>query len=187
MIFYVSGTVVEKGIRSAIIDVGGIGYLVFVTEATLQQLRLNADTKLLTHHVVREDAEDLYGFLNEPDLKLFGHLLNVPGIGPKTALGILNVATPETLRRSITSNETAYLTKIAGIGRKTAEKIVLELREKLGKGEEGATLKEEVDVLEALRSLGYSHSEAREALKNVPKEAVSTGDKIKHALKMRGK
>ena len=137
--------------------------------------------------MVREDAEDLFGFLETDDLKLFELLLSVPGIGPKTALNILNVATPETLRRSITSNETAYLTKISGIGKKTAEKIVLELKEKLGAGGESTTLREEVDALEALKSLGYSHGEAREALKNVPREANSTSDRVKHALKLLGK
>ncbi len=187
MISYVSGVVEEKAARFATLDVGGLGYRVFVTDDTMQKLRIGTKTKLLTYHVVREDAQELFGFLETDDLKLFELLLSVPGIGPKTALNILNVATPETLRRSITSNETAYLTKISGIGRKTAEKIVLELKEKLGKGEEGTTLKEEVDALEALKQLGYSHGEAREALKNVPTTAVGTSDRIKHALKLLGK
>lgn len=187
MISYLSGTVAEKESRSVIVDVGGIGYRVFVTDDILRQLKLNTAVRLLTHHVVREDAQDLYGFLEAGDLKLFELLLSVPGIGPKTALNILNVATPETLRRSITSGETAYLTKISGIGKKTAEKIVLELREKLGTSEESSGLKEEIDALEALKSLGYSHGEAREALKNVPKEFSGTSDRIKHALKLLGK
>src|SRR3989338_3767798 len=114
MISYVSGTVVEKHARSVTIDVSGLGYLVFVTDDTLRHLKINSEAKLRTRHIVREDTEDLYGFLDEEDLKLFELLLSVPGIGPKTALNILNVATPETLRRSITSNETAYLTKISG-------------------------------------------------------------------------
>lgn len=187
MISYVSGTVAEKNERFVIIDVGGVGYRVFVTEETLRQLKLETPTKLRTHHVVREDIEELFGFLDEQDLRLFELLLSVPGIGPKTALNILNVATPETLRRSITSGETAYLTKISGIGRKTAEKIVLELKEKLGSGVEGLTLKEEVDALEALKSLGYSHGEAREALRGLPEDVASTSDKVKHALKRLGK
>ncbi|MDO8620330.1 MAG: Holliday junction branch migration protein RuvA [bacterium] len=187
MISYVSGTVVEKEAKFVIVDVQGVGYRVFVTEETLRHLNIGATTKLKTHHVVREDTEELFGFLTDNDLKLFELLLSVPGIGPKTALNILSVATPETLRRSITSNETAYLTKISGIGKKTAEKIVLELKEKLGKGEAGTTLKEEVDALEALKSLGYSHGEAREALKNLPEEVTSTSDRVKHALKLLGK
>src|SRR3989338_4018453 len=187
MISYISGTVSEKATRFAIIDVGGVGYRVFVTEETLRHLKIGIATKLRTHHVVREDVEELFGFPDEEDLKLFELLLGVPGIGPKTALNILSVATPETLRRSISSNETAYLTKISGIGRKTAEKIMVELKDKLGRGEEGETLQEEVDVLEALKSLGYSHVEAREALHAVPKEIFGTSGKVKHALKILGK
>jgi len=187
MISYLSGTVAEKGSRFAIVDVGGVGYRVFVTDDTLRKLKIGATAKLRTHHAVREDTEELFGFLETDDLKLFELLLGVPGIGPKTALNILNVATPETLRRSITSGETAYLTKIGGIGKKTADKIILELREKLGAGEEGTTLKEEVDALEALKSLGYSHSEAREALKAVAREITGTSDRVKQALKLLGK
>ena len=187
MISYLSGTVSEKESRFAILDVQGVGYRVFVTDDTLRSLKTGQTVKLRTHHVVREDVEELFGFPDTEDLTLFELLLSVPGIGPKTALNILNVATPETLRHSITSGETAYLTKISGIGRKTAEKIILELREKLGTSKEGTTLKEEVDALEALKSLGYSHSEARDALKEVPKEIAGTSDRIKHALKMLGK
>src|SRR3990167_7582930 len=179
MISYISGAVIEKSARFVVVDAGGIGYRVFVTDDTLQLLKAGTTVTLKTHHVVREDAEELFGFPDEEDLKLFELLLGVPGIGPKTALNILSVATPETLRRSISSNETAYLTKISGIGRKTAEKIVLELKEKLGGGEEGVTLKEEVDALEALKSLGYSHGEAREALKNLPKGVTGTSDRVK--------
>src|SRR3989344_6506536 len=187
MISFMSGIVAEKRARSAIIDVGGIGYKVWATDDTLNKITVGAKTKLRTHHTVREDAQELFGFLDEDDLLLFELLIKISGIGPKTALNILNVATPETLRRSITSGETAYLTKISGIGKKTADKIILELREKLGASEEGTTLKEEVDALEALKSLGYSHAEAREALRDVPKEIASTSDKVKHALKMLGK
>lgn len=170
-----------------IIDVGGVGYRVFVTDDTLRQLKTGTETKLCTHHAVREDSEELFGFSEQEDLTLFELLLNVPGIGPKTALNILNVATAETLRRSITSGETVYLTKISGIGRKTAEKIILELKEKLGAGEESVGLKEEVDALEALKSLGYSHSEAREALKQVAKDVTGTSERVKHALKLLGR
>src|SRR3989338_3868601 len=187
MISYVSGTVVEKNVRFIIVDVGGVGYRVFVTEDTLRRLKTGMSATLKTHHAVREDTEELFGFLDEEDLKLFELLLGVPGIGPKTALNILNVATPETLRRSITSGETAYLTKISGIGRKTAEKIILELREKLGSSEEGSGLKEEVDALEALKSLGYSHGDARDALKTVPTEITGTSERVKHALKLLGR
>ena len=187
MISFISGIVAEKRARSAIIDVGGIGYKVWATYDTLNKITVGAKTKLRTHHTVREDAQELFGFLDEDDLLLFELLIKISGIGPKTALNILNVATPETLRRSITSGETAYLTKISGIGKKTADKIILELREKLGASEEGTTLKEEVDALEALKSLGYSHSEAREGLKKVDGGITGTNARIKAALKILGK
>lgn len=187
MISHLTGKVFEKGARFVIIDVGGVGYKVWATDDTLHQLNVGAETKLRTHHVVREDAQELFGFLNEDDLALFELLIKISGIGPKTALNILNVATPATLRRSITSGETAYLTKISGIGKKTADKIILELREKLGERGEGSTLKEEVDALEALKSLGYSHSEAREGLKRIPAHIAGTSDRVKAALKLLGK
>lgn len=187
MISYLSGTVTERAVRFVIMDVSGVGYRVFVTNDTLRRLKTGVKAKLLTHHAVREDTEELFGFLEAGDLKLFELLLGVPGIGPKTALNILNVATPETLRRSITSGETAYLTKISGIGRKTAEKIILELKEKLGAGEEETGLKEEVDALEALKSLGYSHDESREALRATPKDITGTSERVKQALKLLGK
>ena len=187
MISYLSGMVAEKSARFVILEAGGVGYRVFATGEVLRRLKVGAAAKLRTHHAVREDAEELYGFLEPEDLKLFELLLGVPGIGPKTALNILNVATPETLRRSITSGETAYLTKIGGIGKKTADKIILELREKLGAGEGGTTLKEEVDALEALKTLGYSHDESREALRAISKDITGTSERVKHALKTLGR
>lgn len=187
MIASLSGIVREKEGRFAVVEAGGVGYQVFATDDTLRMLKTGSSARLRTHHIVREDTEELYGFVDEADLRLFTLLLGVPGIGPKTALNILNVATPATLRRSISSGETAYLTKIGGIGKKTADKIILELREKLGASEESATLKDEVDALEALKSLGYSHTEARDALRNVPDEVAGTGARVKAALKQLGK
>ncbi|MDP3661385.1 MAG: Holliday junction branch migration protein RuvA [bacterium] len=187
MISHLTGTVLEKGARFAIVDVGGVGYKVWATDDTLHELKIGVTAKLRTHHTVREDAQELFGFLDEDDLALFELLIKISGIGPKTALNILNVATPETLRRSITSGETAYLTKISGIGKKTADKIILELKEKLGTGTEGTTLKDEVDALEALKSLGYSHAEAREALKKVENSVAGTSARVKAALKLLGK
>lgn len=144
---------------------------------------------LWIHSHIREDAFDLYGFLDRQELEFFEMLINVSGIGPKGALVILGVAPIETLKRAIGTGDTSYLTKISGIGRKTAEKIVLELRDKISDKvkniESGTSLQEELDVLEALKSLGYSQNEARGALKKVPQEA-NTNTKIKEALKILG-
>ena len=115
-------------------------------------------------------------------------LITISGIGPKSALGILSVAPVDTLRRAISSGDTSYLTKVSGIGRKNAEKIVVELRDKLGAidANAGGTLREEVDALSALEALGYSAREAREALKAVGNNAISTQEKLKAALKSLG-
>jgi Holliday junction DNA helicase RuvA len=118
------------------------------------------------------------------ELHFFEMLLNVSGIGPKGALSILGIASLSTLRRAISTGDTAYLTKVSGIGRKTAEKIVIELRDKVGEEKEGS-LQGELDALEALKSLGYSQNEARDALKKVPPDA-NTNTKIREALKILG-
>ncbi|PIQ68137.1 MAG: Holliday junction branch migration protein RuvA [Candidatus Taylorbacteria bacterium CG11_big_fil_rev_8_21_14_0_20_46_11] len=187
MIRHLKGTIIEKGGKFVVLEVSGVGFQVYVTNDVLQGAREGALLTLWTHHAVREDTEDLFGFSDINDLSLFELLITVSGVGPKSALNILSVASAETLRRSITSNETAYLTKISGIGRKTAEKIVLELKEKLGASDGGTMLKEEVDTLEALKALGYSHQEARDALRATPKEITSTSDRVKHALQTLGK
>jgi Holliday junction DNA helicase RuvA len=121
--------------------------------------------------------------LNREELGFFEMLINVSGIGPKGALSILGIASIETLRKAISTGDTAYLTKVSGIGRKTAEKIVIELRDKMGEEKTGTSLQGELDALEALKSLGYSQSEAREALKKVlPNTDINT--KIREALKI---
>ena len=150
----------------------------------------NSETfSLWTHLHVRENALELYGFLEYAELEFFEMLIQISGIGPKSALGVLSVAAIDTLKKAISSGETSYLTKVSGIGRKTAEKIILELREKLGDlSEAGKTmLKGEQDVLGALESLGYSVNEAREALRHIPENIEGTNNRIKEALKNLGK
>ncbi|MEK7120459.1 MAG: Holliday junction branch migration protein RuvA, partial [Patescibacteria group bacterium] len=147
------------------------------------------ETSLWTHLAVRENALDLYGFLNKQDLDFFSLLITISGIGPKSALGILSVASVGVLRKAISSEDTSYLVKVSGIGKKSADKIVLELKDKLGKEYEsdGTTLKEESDVVETLKTLGYKSYEIREALKKMPKDASGTSQRVKEALKILGK
>lgn len=187
MIGKISGRVVEKNSRSAIVEAGGIGYRVFAQEKTLEACALGADVSLWTHLWVKEDALDLYGFLSEEELSFFELLIGISGIGPKTALGILSIAPPETLAQAIASGNTSYLTKVSGIGRKNAEKIVLELRDKLksaAREEDGSNaLSEDADVLLALKSLGYGAKEAREAMQQISNDVKDTGERIKAALK----
>lgn len=191
MIGQLTGDLVYNNERFIILDVNGVGYKIFTTAESLLFLTKN-QTKitLWTHLVVKEDALDLYGFTSQPELDFFELLITVSGIGPKSALGVLSLAGIETLRKAISSNNTEYLTKVAGIGRKSAEKIVLELKDKLGKignplPEED--LDKEADVLNALQALGYSIREAREAIKKIPSEITDTGEKIKQTLKQLGK
>lgn len=189
MISRVSGNIEEIGVNYLIIDVGGLGYKVYTTSDTLHVKKIGAPIKLFTHHVVREDAEDLYGFAKKSDMIFFEHLISVSGIGPKSALNILSLAPSNILIESIRTGSTSHLTKISGIGKKTAEKIVLELQDKLGKmtvdGEAigGESLSSDLDAVEALRALGYDAQESRDALKSVSKEITDVGAKVKAALK----
>ena len=190
MISLLEGQVEFKGEKFAIIKVAGVGYKIFAGQETLQKIpEKGADVKLWTHQHVREDALELYGFLHFAELEFFELLLNVPGIGPKGGLGVMNIASVDTLKKAIGAGDTSYLTRVSGIGRKTAEKIVLELKEKMsGRGVtvDAPELKEEADALEALVSLGYSQKEAREALAQIPVGIVSVEKKVKEVLKKMG-
>ena len=187
MISSIRGTVLELGNRYVSIDIHGLGYKVFVTEDTLHTLKIGVETSLLTHLVVREDALDLYGFVHKKEKDFFELLISISGIGPKSALNILSVVSSDTLASAIRSGSTAHLVKVSGIGRKTAEKIVLELRDKLGgiAGEDMlAGMSTDADAIEALKALGYDANESREALKKVNKDITDTGAKVKAALKV---
>lgn len=185
MISHLTGRLIHKTERHFVIDVGGVGYKVAATSETIQKCPPHNETSLWTHLAIREDAHDLYGFLEKTDCDFFELLITVSGIGPKSALGILNVADVKTLHKAITTGDTSYLTKVSGIGKKTAEKIVRELKEKIGTtSKEGFTsVREEVDEVEALKSLGYSSQEAREALARVDNKIIGTSARVKAAIK----
>jgi len=186
MIGSIRGKIALKTEKFLIVETGGVGYKVSVSPDTISKSpKAENEVFLWVHTIVREDTLDLYGFLNREELEFFEMLINVSGIGPKGALSILGIASIETLRKAISTGDTAYLTKISGIGRKTAEKIVIELREKIGEEKSGTSLQGELDAMEALKSLGYSQSEAREALKKV-KTDTDTNTKIREALKILG-
>lgn len=185
MIGSLRGKIISKGDKSVILETNGVGYKVSISPDTISRVKIEDEVFLFIHTHVREDSFDLYGFLENQELEFFLMLLNVSGIGPKGALTILGVASIETLRKAISSNDLAYLTKISGIGRKTAEKILIELRDKVGKDTEG-TLQGELDALEALKSLGYSQNEARDALKQID-AGTDTNTKVREALKILGR
>jgi holliday junction DNA helicase RuvA len=188
VITHIKGTIIDKEERTLVIDVSGIGYKVFVTTAIIEKARDGAQISLWTHHAVREDSETLFGFPEKDELNFFELLISISGIGPKTALGILNVSSVSNIRKAVSTGDTSHLTKVSGVGKKIADKIVLELKGKFGAEEEsGISLRDEVDALEALKALGYGHKEAREALKSVDQNVTDTGDRVKKALKILGK
>lgn len=194
MITYIQGTVLDKEERSLVIRVGdnetGLGYKVFVTTGTSDSTREGSSISLWTHLAVREDAQTLFGFPSKDELSFFELLISISGIGPKTALGILNVSSVSNIRKAISTGDTSHLTKVSGVGKKIADKIVLELKGKFGAESaeaSGISLRDEVDALEALKALGYGHKEAREALKEVDLSVTDTGERVKKALKILGK
>lgn len=188
MIAGLKGETVEIGEKSAVLNVAGVGYRIFTTTSNLQSLHLGQGTFFHTYLAVRENALDLFGFQKKEELDFFELLITIPGIGPKSALAILNIASIPALRSAIISGDTAYLTKVSGIGRKTAEKIVLELREKIDahSADDSPSLKEESDALLALMSLGYGERESRQALKEISKPGSKTTEIVKEALKFLG-
>src|SRR3990167_1807629 len=188
MIGTLRGTLRHKDLNALVVDVSGVGYKVLVTTETALDVALDSPIFLWTHLVVRETSLELFGFLDKETLDMFELLITISGIGPKSALSILNVATPSMLRQAVASEDTTYLTRVSGIGKKNAEKIVLELKDKLKMTKEDAStssaqVRAEGDALEALISLGYNDRDAREALKRIPKELGGVSERVKAALK----
>jgi len=172
-----------------IIDVNGIGYQVNVTDFAFGKLAGKKEVEIFTYTYVREDILALYGFMELAEKEMFELLISISGIGPKAAMGILSIAEPKTIRTAILNEDYSVLTKVSGVGKKTAERVVLELRNKVA--DMSVEDKEEAladsEALEALQSMGYSVAEAREALKAVPPEIRDISERIKMALKDLGK
>ncbi|MDZ4227076.1 MAG: Holliday junction branch migration protein RuvA [Patescibacteria group bacterium] len=189
MIGHLEGTVRDMRKGYLILSAGGVGYKVAAMSATLAALSEGSTASLWTHLAVREDALDLYGFLKEEELRFFELLLTVGGIGPRSALGVLDIAPIETLRGAIASGKDSYLTKVSGIGKKTAAKIVFELKDRVGEADEreARALGGEEDAVEAMRALGYTLQESRDALRKVPSGIEKSSERLREALKILGK
>ncbi len=183
MLIQLRGIITGKDPEYIILDVGGVGYKVFVTPETLAHTPESKEIALWTHLSVRETALDVYGFLTREDLHFFELLIGISGVGPKSALSILGLTDVATLTSAISEGDTSYLTKVSGIGAKSAKKIILELGDKVGKTIANPSLQEDTDALDALSAMGYSASEGREALKGVPKDVKGASERLKHALK----
>jgi Holliday junction DNA helicase RuvA len=191
MIARLEGNVVHIADKFLIVDVSGVGYKIHATTETITTSEIGEHSSFWIHTAVRENSIDLYGFKTMNEMSFFELLLGVSGIGPKSALSVLIVAPIDTLKRAIATGDTGYLNKVSGIGKKTAEKIIIELRDKLknykNENDTPKSMRDESDILEALKSLGYSQYEARDALKEVPATVVGTNARIKKALQVLGK
>jgi Holliday junction DNA helicase RuvA len=191
MINALKGHIIEKEMDSITLDVSGVGYKVFVTNEILAEINNTSSEEevfLYTYLAVRETALDLYGFLTTEDKKLFQLLLTISGVGPKSAMNIMNSVNREMIEESISKDDPKYLSKISGIGKKTAEKILLGLKDKMG-SIDPASSKSGSDnsvAIEALASLGYSERDARDAVKNIDTKDKDTQAIIKEALKNLG-
>ncbi len=189
MIALLRGTVAFRSLKHVIVDVGGVGYQVFMSDTDLGRVGIEGShIALHTHLHVREDVMDLYGFFSRAELTFFLQLISISGIGPRSALGILGVGPVDQLQRAIAAGDMRHLTKVAGIGKKTAEKVVLELRDKLSGGAEHVMYTSgDADALEALISLGYSGEEARDALRGIPSDVIEIKKRVQMALRSLGK
>ena len=186
MIGRITGTLAEKSPPLVLLDVGGVGYEIDVPMSTFYNLPdIGQRVVLLTHFVVREDAQVLFGFLTAPERATFRQLVKISGIGPRTALGLLSGLSVADLAQAVTLQDAARLVKVPGIGKKTAERLLLELKGKLGAELPGLSAPSSAahgDIAQALVALGYNEREASAALRALPAD-ISVSDGIKMALK----
>ncbi|MEK7519991.1 MAG: Holliday junction branch migration protein RuvA [Patescibacteria group bacterium] len=191
MISYLEGPVVFHNDKYISILAGGVGYKVFMAADALAKAPVPGETaRVFTHFHVRDDALEIYGFLHQAELELFELLLSVSGVGPKVALTIVGLDRPAVLAGAIVRGDDEFFTKVSGIGRKTAQKIIVELKEKIAKSgvaTEDADASLDADAIDALVGLGWNVRDARAALKRVPKTVAQTELRIKEALKALGK
>lgn len=190
MIAHVEGTVTEKLVTSVIVDVHGVGYEVNVAVSDYEHALLNEKVKFYTYHHIREQAQELYGFSTLAAKKLFELLITVQGVGPKAALSILSIADSEIVRNAIANSDSSFVGKAAGVGKRIAERVVVDLSDKVGLALRYDTSNTGVsrpinhtdEALEALMALGYSLADATRALEGVSTD-LSTADRVTKALK----
>ncbi len=191
MIAFLRGKIINKGSGFIILEINNVGYKIFINPTYYADLAIGQTIEAYTHQYVREDTLNLYGFKSTEELELFELLLSISGIGPKSGLGVMSIASVADIKESIARGDSALLTKVSGIGRKTAERVVLELREKISKlnissQKPGRSYLGSGDEIDALMALGYSLSQAREALNNVDVKIKDSGERIRQALKKLG-
>ncbi len=188
MICGISGRVAGKGEKFAVIELAGLGFKVLMPKRALAALPpVGGEAKLFTHLYVREDALDLYGFPTTEEQKFFEHLISVSGVGPKSALSVLDISDLKSLTAAIKEGRPDLLTRASGIGRKTAERIILELKNKVSLSSSAVEVKKmegDADIVEALVGLGYRREEARAALQKIDEKVVGLEARLKAALKV---
>lgn len=191
MIASLQGTVLKRGADFVVVGVGGVGVLVFVPRSVLEDTAVNQSIFLHTHLIVREAELTLYGFKHEDELQLFEVLLGVKGIGPKVGVAIISTLSPELLKSAIVREETAVLQRVPGIGKKTAERIMFDLRDKLDftAGADTAVslvTDSDAEVIEFLTALGFSIIEAQTALQKIPRDIKNVDERVQTALQLLG-
>jgi len=185
MIYSIQGKISEIGSDFIIVETESLSYQIFISDFFLKKLKLNQKIKLYTFLEVKENLVELYGFENKKELQYFKYLHSISGIGPKSAINVLSLVKVSDLEQAIINEQESLLTKVSGIGKKTAQRIILELKEKIMKT--GATAKKfsgtDSLVIDALINMGYSPSQARETIKKIPSNIEGIKEKIKQALK----
>ncbi|MES2876528.1 MAG: Holliday junction branch migration protein RuvA [Patescibacteria group bacterium] len=189
MIAHIKGVVAEKFAGSVIIDVGGVGYEIQVPTGDFDTALLEAEVKFYTYHHVREQSDELFGFSSLAAKKLFELLISVQGIGPKAALAILSLGASEQVRSAIANSDAVFIAKATGVGKKTADRVVVDLSDKVGLpttyGTPSSIQPELVtndEALEALMALGYTLADGLKALETID-PALSTGQRVREALR----
>ncbi len=191
MIGYLKGNVVLLDGSSLILYVHGVGYKVTAANNLLTTVHLNTEASIFTHTHVREDQLDLYGFASYQDLKLFEYFIGVSGIGPKTAIGIFSLGSREEIVQALQKADVDFFTGVPRLGKKNAQKLIIELKNKIGgEGElalDGETNTVSSDTIQALLSIGFSEKEARDAVRLVGDTGETVNQKVKLALKAMGR
>ena len=177
MIRQIRGKVLNTGLVSAVIEAAGFG--IEVRMSSPQTLTVDSEANLATHLVLKQDGLELYGFADSADRDFFELILSVSGVGPKTALSVLRRAPREALEGAIGSRDLNYLTKVVGLGKKSAEKMLVELADKIGPHSHS---REDGEVFDTLVALGYTEREARKALQTIPKDIIGRDARLKSAL-----
>jgi holliday junction DNA helicase RuvA len=189
MISWLKGTIENKESSGVTLNVNGVGYRVFMLLSQLEDMKVGATTELHIHMYQRETGSELYGFKDVVTRQFFEQLISISGVGPKGALGVLEQARPDDIKKAITHGDAAVLTKVSGIGKKTAERIIVELKNKvqISGTPIDADIEHLASALEALTQLGYTKAEARQALGRLAKDVITTEDKVREALKLLGR